>query len=148
VIHGGTVCLFLALLLLGPVDAAFATPHAPVPAVQALQKAGQIEIDGHLDEPAWHAAAPAADFRQLQPAEGAPATERTELRILFDDDALYIGARLSDSSPRQVVRRRSRLRPTPMVSPSSWTRTTITSPLWSCTSARPACSAMCTSTTM
>jgi hypothetical protein len=108
VIHRVAVCLCLALLLCGSVGTTFAAPHAPVPAVQALHTAGEIEIDGHLDEPAWHAAAPAADFRQLQPAEGALATERTELRILFDDDALYVGARLYDGSPRHVVRRRSR----------------------------------------
>ena len=99
--------VLLPLLLLAPIVAS-AAPHAPVPAVQAARAGGAIDVDGRLDEPAWRAAVPAGDFRQLEPAEGAPATERTELRILYDDDALYVGVRLYDGSPAQIVRRRSR----------------------------------------
>jgi hypothetical protein len=95
------------LLLLGSVDAV-AARHAPVPAVQAARAPGEIEIDGRLDEPAWQGVPPTGDFRQLEPVEGALATERTELRIVFDDDALYVGARLYDSTAGGIVRRRSR----------------------------------------
>jgi hypothetical protein len=88
-----------AALLLVPLLGSTASAHAPVPPVQAMRAAGEIHVDGRLDEPAWEIAPPAGDFRQLQPHEGAPASERTELRVLFDDDALYVGARMYDDDP-------------------------------------------------
>jgi hypothetical protein len=99
----GAAALLLVLLL-----GSTASAHAPVPPVQAVRAAGEIHVDGRLDEPAWEVAPPAGDFRQLEPHEGAPATERTELRVLFDDDALYVGARMYDDDPGAIVRRRSR----------------------------------------
>ena len=45
---------------------------------------------------------------QRDPDEGKPATERTEIRVAYDDKALYVGARLFDSQPKRIVRRRSR----------------------------------------
>ena len=48
-------------------------------------------LDGRLDEPAWNLVQPASDFIQQDPVMGAPATERTEVRLLYDDDNLYIG---------------------------------------------------------
>lgn len=72
--------------------------HAhPSPTLRAMALAGSITLDGKLDEAAWASAEAATDFRQQEPHEGQPATQRTELRILFDDDALYIGARMFDS---------------------------------------------------
>jgi hypothetical protein len=60
-------------------------------------------IDGRLDDEAWGAAKPITGFVQREPVEGAPATERTEVRILFDGEALYVGAWLFDSDPDGVV---------------------------------------------
>ena len=77
-----------------------------VPVLRAAALTGSIKIDGQLDEPAWQAATPADRFTQRQPAEGQPATERTEVRALISDDALYIGARLYDREPSKI---RSRL---------------------------------------
>jgi hypothetical protein len=48
-------------------------------------------IDGRLDEAVWRSAPVATDFVQQRPDPGAPATERTEARVLYDDDAVYIG---------------------------------------------------------
>jgi hypothetical protein len=65
-------------------------------------------VDGRLDEDAW-AAAPVADtFLQRDPDEGQPATEGTELRLLYDDRALYVGARLHDGETDRIVRQLSR----------------------------------------
>ena len=50
-----------------------------------------IVLDGQLDEPIWQRATPATDFLQLDPDNGAPATERTDVRIAFDRQRLYIG---------------------------------------------------------
>lgn len=69
---------------------------APAPVAAAARRTGPIIIDGKLDEAAWNSAIPVTQFRQNRPHEGAPATLGTELRFLFDDDALYIGARMLD----------------------------------------------------
>src|SRR5436190_1646693 len=58
-----------------------------------------IRLDGRLDEPAWGRAVPASDFIQQDPDNGKPATERTEVRILFTKDALYMGVTCFDSEP-------------------------------------------------
>ncbi len=69
--------------------------HDAPPAL-ATHAIGSIHIDGVLDEASWQAARPITSFTQLDPQEGRPASERTEIRILFDDDALYVGASLYD----------------------------------------------------
>ncbi|MCG6988640.1 MAG: carbohydrate binding family 9 domain-containing protein [Gemmatimonadetes bacterium] len=79
------------------------------PVVVAVRRAGPIDIDGHLDEAAWKAAEPATGFIQQTPDEGAPATQRTDVRFLYDDQALYIGARMYDSAaPAGVTARLAR----------------------------------------
>jgi len=66
----------------------------PPPTAEAARLQGEITLDGRLDEAAWQGVAPATGFRQIQPDEGAPASLPTEVRILFDDRALYVGARM------------------------------------------------------
>ncbi|HEX6938695.1 MAG TPA: DUF5916 domain-containing protein, partial [Longimicrobiales bacterium] len=68
----------------------------PVPVARAVRIAAPIRIDGRLDEAVWADAPAVTEFTQLDPREGEPASERTEVRILYDDVALYIGARLHD----------------------------------------------------
>ena len=58
-----------------------------------------IEIDGHLDEPAWAEAQAATDFVQNRPSPGEPASEPTEARVLYDGSAVYVGMRMHDSHP-------------------------------------------------
>ena len=78
----------------------------PVPSVVAVRRAGAIAIDGRLDDAAWSAASPITEFRQIDPDEGQPASQRTEVRFLYDDDALYVGARMWDSEGAAGVRTR------------------------------------------
>jgi hypothetical protein len=73
-----------------PVAAAVRTPVAPT-------------IDGRLDDAAWARADLITDFVQSQPDPGRLATERTEVRILYDDEALYVGAMNFDSDPAGYV---------------------------------------------
>ena len=70
---------------------------APVPA-HRLRSSGPhpISIDGRLDEEAWKQATPITELRQQRPVEGGAPTLATEVRILYDDEALYVGARMSD----------------------------------------------------
>jgi hypothetical protein len=56
-------------------------------------------IDGRLDEADWQRATLVEDFHQIAPTEYAEPTEPTQIRIYYDDDALYIGARMLDSQP-------------------------------------------------
>jgi hypothetical protein len=70
--------------------------------IQAVRVTDAIKIDSLLDEAAWSLAQPATDFLQEQPNEGAPASEKTEVRILFDDKNLYIGIRAFDSDAAQI----------------------------------------------
>src|SRR5690606_11186488 len=81
---------------------------ARVLALSALRVDGAVRVDGSLDEPAWVRAAVADAFLQQRPDDGAPATQRTEVRVLYDGDALYIGARLHDSAADSIEARLAR----------------------------------------
>lgn len=66
-------------------------------------------MDGRLDEPAWERARPAPEFVQGEPVEGARPVHPTTVRVLFDDQALYVGARMQEDDASaiadQLVRR-------------------------------------------
>jgi hypothetical protein len=78
--------------------------YVVAPTVQASRTGdNSIALDGVLSESAWSTAHAVSDFTQREPNEGAAATERTEVRVLYDENALYIGARLYDQSPDSVM---------------------------------------------
>ena len=85
----------------GAQQAAAANGSGDRRAVDAMRLgAGErIVLDGRLDEAAWSRAVPAADFIQIDPQNGRPATEATEVRIAFDADAFYLGVTCHDSEP-------------------------------------------------
>ena len=62
-------------------------------------------LDGALDEAAWQTAAMIDDMHQLDPVDHGVPSERTEVYLLYDDDSLYVGARLFDSEPDQITAR-------------------------------------------
>ena len=69
----------------------------PITISRAARTSASIELDGRLNESAW-ALAPVTDsFTQIDPDEGRPASQRTEVRVLYDDTFLYVGARLHDT---------------------------------------------------
>jgi hypothetical protein len=73
--------------------------HSAAPVVVAVRRQGSIEIDGRLSEEAWRdAPASGGFFIQTEPSEGEPSPERTDVYVVYDDVALYIGARLWDST--------------------------------------------------
>ncbi len=92
-LHGQTVARPL------PVD----VEAAPRPEARATRTAGPITLDGVLDEAAWAAAPVITGFVQARPDRGHPASERTEVRILYDDRAVYFGAELWDREPDKLV---------------------------------------------
>ncbi|NJD19847.1 MAG: carbohydrate binding family 9 domain-containing protein, partial [Gemmatimonadetes bacterium] len=77
-------------------------PRARVSAAPARAAEPPV-VDGRLDDEAWSAASPISGFVQREPAEGNPVSERTEVRLLVDDQALYVGAWLYDSDPEGIV---------------------------------------------
>ncbi|SHL30420.1 DUF5916 domain-containing protein [Flavobacterium xanthum] len=66
----------------------------------------KIEIDGKLEEPIWQSAAIASDFIMFEPDNGKPIPEnkKTEIRVLYDNDAIYIGAILNDENPEKILK--------------------------------------------
>ncbi len=72
----------------------------------ALPTGSPLRLDGRLDEAVWRTAPAATDFRQHQPREGQPATQRTEVRFAYDGTALYVGARMFDEQGASGVRTR------------------------------------------
>ena len=109
-------CLFLSALLApvtltGQVGEGFpsegngdvmeqeAAAPAGAPSAQATRTDEPIQVDGRLDEPIWSHAPVIDRFTQIEPIEGAPASERTEVRIVYDTEAVYVGAMLYDSGP-------------------------------------------------
>ena len=60
-------------------------------------------LDGTLDDPLWQLAKPITNFRQKEPREGEPATEKTEVRILYTRHAVYFGIRCYDSEPSKII---------------------------------------------
>ena len=71
--------------------------------MEIIRAAGRITLDGALDEPAWSAAPVARGFIQNDPREGEPATYDTEVRVLYDDDAMYFGVFARDDEPARIV---------------------------------------------
>lgn len=94
------VCLLLVGGLLFPAKS-MAQEH---PSVKAHQINSSIRIDGRLDEEAWNGAEAATNFMQFTPDEGSLSTQQTEVRILYGDGGVYIGAVLYDENPSEIER--------------------------------------------
>jgi hypothetical protein len=69
----------------------------------AIRAAEKMTLDGKLEEPSWRLAIPASDFVQQRPHFGEVATQRTEVRILYDDNNLYVGVTCFDSDPEHIT---------------------------------------------
>lgn len=96
--------LVLWLLIIAGVDTAHAQSETEPRVLRAVRISGEIQLDGRLDEPEWDQVEPAKDFVQKLPDPGAPATEPTEVRILYNDEFLYVGAYCFDSAgPNGIV---------------------------------------------
>ncbi len=99
--------LVAVILLLVPMGGrAQSSAETPAPGADRTVRATHVEssprIDGVLDEDIWAQIDPITDFLQREPVDGAPATERTEVRIAYDADALYFGLIMYDSDPAAI----------------------------------------------
>src|SRR5438067_8313744 len=77
--------------------------------IRAVRRTGAIVLDGRVDEPAWLAAELGDGFTQLEPDEGARATEATRFRVLWDGESLYVAIGCDDvQPPTDTLSRRDR----------------------------------------
>ena len=95
-----------AVLLTGALAAgvvSLAHGQASPKSARAVRLSGSApRIDGQMDDSAWATAIPITDFVEKLPVEGAEPSLRTEVRILFDNDAVYVGARLFRPDPANI----------------------------------------------
>ncbi|MEE8542444.1 MAG: DUF5916 domain-containing protein, partial [Gammaproteobacteria bacterium] len=98
-------CLCLACLVLPDAASAQGAPTSDTPdkVVRVVRVASPPVIDGRLDDEVWQQADVITDFHQIRPGDGAEPSELTEVYLLYDDDALYIGARMYDSEPERIA---------------------------------------------
>ena len=100
---------FLLAIISGPVAWAQGgtqpTPGAAGSRVvaNAVQVTDVPTVDGALDEGIWQQATPVTNFVQAEPLEGEPASEQTDVRLLYDEDAIFVGVTLHDTDPSQIV---------------------------------------------
>jgi hypothetical protein len=101
---------FFAVMLLASTAAAQTRVAAEASQKRLSAKKTSVApvIDGNLDEAAWAGVEPLTDFVQAEPLEGMPATEQTEVRLLYDDKMVYIGVICHDADPSRIVTTDSR----------------------------------------
>jgi hypothetical protein len=102
--------LLLGLQLVAAPDTArdaHANGHT-VPRVRAIRTSRAPVIDGKLDDDVWRQAPVTTGFIQNSPNEGAPATEQTEVRLAYDENALYIGARMHERDRSKIFEQLTR----------------------------------------
>jgi len=91
--HKRSILVFVVLLIAATTRAANWPEHPVLHAVRVT--AGPV-IDGDLSDPAWQKAPEFIDFTQHDPDDGKPSTMPTSVRIVYDDHAIYFGARMID----------------------------------------------------
>lgn len=105
-----TLPMLALMAVAGPAGAQIAMPDDPMalaatprPAATAARATGSIVVDGALDDDAWQRATGMSGFVQAEPLQGQAVSETTEVRVLFDDEAVYVGAWLTDADPAGIV---------------------------------------------
>ena len=81
-------------------------PTIPKKHLQTINFTGSIAIDGELNEDVWKTAEIAKDFISFEPKNGTPIPQelRSEVKVIYDNDAVYIGAMLYDSEPSKILK--------------------------------------------
>jgi hypothetical protein len=88
--------------------AATASAVSAQPTMRAQWLPAPITLDGKLDEPVWRNAAPATGFVQRVPANGEKASQRSDVWVAYDADALYVGVRNFDTAPDSIAQQLGR----------------------------------------
>ncbi|MEZ5488910.1 MAG: DUF5916 domain-containing protein [Gammaproteobacteria bacterium] len=102
--HRLLLCLGITLCLVPGSNAQEIITRRVNPGTTAMPLANPPTIDGDvLDDPAWAQVPPTSGFSQVQPDEGEPATQRTEVWIGYTSEALYIGVVAYDDNPAGII---------------------------------------------
>ncbi len=101
--RGSPSLLLAAIAALATANPTSAQEEAQAPSATATAVRESPAIDGRLDDDAWAAAETLDGFVQREPVEGRPVSQRTEVRVVYDEEALYVGAWLFDANPSSVV---------------------------------------------
>jgi len=106
-VRGRVSALGAALVVLSQAALAQSNDSVPAKRMRAIRLSGggpasTIQFDGRLDEPIWAGAAWIRDFVQKIPREGAPPSDSMQIAIFYDDDALYVGARMYSRDPSKI----------------------------------------------
>ncbi|MCC7054347.1 MAG: carbohydrate binding family 9 domain-containing protein [Gemmatimonadaceae bacterium] len=102
------VLLPVGVLLHAQATPAATTAAAPRPRLEASWVTTAPVIDGRLDEAIWRTAAPAGGFVQRSPVGGAAPSQRTEVRVAYDQHAIYVGVRNFDTAPDSIAQQLGR----------------------------------------
>jgi len=97
------VTLAAPLVAQQPAPPVTVSATAPPRTMRAARRTGPITIDGKLDDAAWASAEPSAGFTQSYPQPGKPSPDQTEVRVLYDDAAIYVGIRMFDAHPDSIA---------------------------------------------
>ena len=100
--------------MLGLGQAAIAAEHSIIapeskgtfrgrPTVAAVRVTKIPDIDGHLIDEAWSYAKPAGEFLQKEPKQNIPHSQRTEFRVLYNNDTLFVGVWCFDTEARNII---------------------------------------------
>ncbi len=73
------------------------------PSITGVRVDTAPEVDGSLTEKVWQLAKPGGEFLQKSPQENVPHSQRTEFRVLYDDDAIYIAVWCFDDTPSAII---------------------------------------------
>lgn len=106
-----TVYAAILALLTAPWGTPHAQPRPPAPpskTLRALPTRAPIRVDGRLNEAVWAQAQMISDFVQQEPRVNEPATERTEVRVVVDEHAMYFGIACLDADPSRIIARELR----------------------------------------
>jgi|GEM_PF-9104 len=102
------ISALLALALCVNLPAGAATPDKTQRSIAATRAIVPPRIDGYLTDSCWQLAEPSSEFTQFDPREGAAPTEETSVRLLYNDNALFVGVACGDRVPQGIVRQLSR----------------------------------------
>jgi hypothetical protein len=98
------LCLSVALPASAQPGAAPVAASVPRRQLAAQRTASPLKLDGLLDEAAWGGAPVASQFIERQPRPGRPERLPTQVRVLYDDAAMYVGAKMLEASPDSIKR--------------------------------------------
>ncbi len=99
-LYGGRMKVMYRLIICLIVFSTFSNAEQQI---QALKLTDKIIVDGKLDEKIWSSSQSFSEFKQKEPDQGSHASEKTEVWVAYDNDAIYVAARMHDSSPDSII---------------------------------------------